>query len=445
MRFLVSCALGLLLAVPAAADEGLRKQLDEIQRALGARDTERRTAGLRHLASIVEKDTRACKRCLPKLKDVLRLRGPDERVLVMGLLPRLRNDEADRVWLERLDLAREDDGTVLAAAVAAVRARADEAAFVQRLVTAAMAPRCDPARKALLLEALGHMDHPGATLLLTTPAPDEHWVVAAGRALGLGKRRVPQNVPPLLDLLDHASWAPRIHAWESLWRITGRPFPPAAKPWRDWWNARTDKGAPIAKADPKTGKRYAPEKRHHVPHYYTIPIPRPGSRVVFCIDVSQSMYGLGIDQARRELTKTLLELPSTHQFEIVAFNERVLPWTGRLERAHPVQKLRAIRFLQKLETISYTNLFDAVETAFSHGGRGRDAILDAPPLDAVFLLSDGAPNRGRFRDEKRVIREIGRLSARQVPVHTIGAGDEVFPLLRAIARETGGKFVDAFE
>ena len=122
-----------------------------------------------------------------------------------------------------------------------------------------------------------------------------------------------------------------------------------------------------------------------------------------------------------------------------------MPWTERLESAHPVQKLRALQFLKKLETISYTNLFDAVETAFGHGGRGKFAQVDASPLDAVFLLSDGAPNRGRFRDEKRVIREIGKLSANEVPVHTIGAGDEVFPLLRAIARATGGTFVDAFE
>ena len=275
-RILMLCAL---LAAPTAwADEvadDFRKQVDAIQRALGARKADDRVQGLIQLASLVEKDPHECRRCLSKLRDVLRMRGPDERRLAIGLLLRLRNPGADDTWLERLRLKKEAHGQVLTAAVDAVRARIEEPAFVQRLVTEAMAPRCDPARKALLMECIGYADHPAARLMLTTSPPGEPWVVAAGRALGLGKRRIPRRVPPLIDLLEHESWAPRIHAWESLWRITGRPFPPQAKPWRDWWNGRKDKNAPISKADPKTGERYAPAKPQHTPHYYTIPIPRP--------------------------------------------------------------------------------------------------------------------------------------------------------------------------
>ena len=441
---LVLC--GFLAAPAVAAADAQRKTLERIQRGLGARDAERRLEGLRHLSSVVEKAPAPYRRCLPKLRDILRMRGPEERALVMGILLRLGDPDADRVWFNRMDLDTETRGAVLAAAVDAVRARAADAAFVQRLATEAVAPTCPAPRKALLLEALGFADHPAARLMLQTASPDEPWLVAAGRALGLGKRREPRRVPPLIELLAHENWAPRIHAWESLWRITGRAFPPDPRPWRAWWANRPQKDEPITIADPETGERYAPKKPTHVPHYYTIPIPQPRSRVVFCLDVSQSMWGPGIDDARRELGKTLLEFPSTHEFEIVAFNEKILPWTGRLERAHPVQKYRAIEYLKTLETISYTNIFDAVETAFGYGGRGRFAKAPAPPpLDAVFLLSDGAPNRGRFRAEKRVVKHIAKLAGGDVPVHTIGAGEEVFPLLRAIAHATGGTFVDAFE
>ncbi len=78
-------------------------------------------------------------------------------------------------------------------------------------------------------------------------------------------------------------------------------------------------------------------------------------------------------------------------------------------------------------------------------GRGRKPADDPVVLDAVFLLSDGAPNRGRHRTDDRVVKHIGLLSKRDVPVHTIGAGEKVFDLLKRIARETGGTFVDAFE
>ena len=63
----------------------------------------------------------------------------------------------------------------------------------------------------------------------------------------------------------------------------------------------------------------------------------------------------------------------------------------------------------------------------------------------MFLLSDGAPNRGRYRRDDQVVAGIAALSRRRIPVHTIGAGEEVFPLLRRIADATGGRFADAFD
>ncbi len=203
---------------------------------------------------------------------------------------------------------------------------------------------------------------------------------------------------------------------------------------------------PAKPSPPKAGKRYAAKKPVHVPHYYDIPIPKPGSRVVFCIDASQSMYGTGIEQARRELGKTLMDMPSAHEFEIIVFNEKVLPWAERMVPAHPVLKHLAILRLAEIEPTSYTNLYGAVEMAFRYAGRGSRSG-DEPPvkLDAIFLLSDGAPNRGQYRNHERVVKHIARMSKGEIPVHTVGAGEEVFPLLRAIAKATGGTFVDAFE
>jgi hypothetical protein len=67
------------------------------------------------------------------------------------------------------------------------------------------------------------------------------------------------------------------------------------------------------------------------------------------------------------------------------------------------------------------------------------------PLDAVFLLSDGEPNRGRYREPAQVVREIGELSRPGIPVHTIGAGEAALGIMRDIAARTGGTFTDAFE
>jgi hypothetical protein len=256
-------------------------------------------------------------------------------------------------------------------------------------------------------------------------------------------------VPALLSLLDHPDPAPRVHAWEALVSLTGQDLPARRAPWDDWWQAGRARGfpPPSAPGAETAGARYREEgpPPAHVPHYYGVPIDRPQSRVAFCLDVSQSMYGRGIDQARRELEATVRDLPSTYAFALVAFNEHVMPYADHLVPAHPVVKARVLAWIHALETLSYTNLYDAVETAFGLGGIGPRSAPGAPALDAVFLLSDGAPNRGRHRRDDAVVDAIAALSQRRVPVHAIAAGEEVFPLLRRIADVTGGRFVDAFE
>jgi hypothetical protein len=166
--------------------------------------------------------------------------------------------------------------------------------------------------------------------------------------------------------------------------------------------------------------------------------------VVFCLDVSQSMWGEGLDQARKHLASTLAEFPTGYRFEVVCFNETVSSWAGRLVPAHPVQKARALAFLDGQKAVSFTNLYDAVETAFEVAGRGPRPSGEPQRLDAVFVLSDGAPNRGRYVLDDQVVSGIAALSAGTVPVHTVGAGESVFPLLRRIAAATGGRFADAF-
>ena len=372
---------------------------------------------------------------------------------MMPLLVRIPSEDARLLWLRRLDLREESHEDVLAAATGATRQVPGEGELSRALLRAFRDKRATPARKALLIEALGWMEGPLVELVLRRPAPGEHWVQASARALAYGRRRSVRSIEPLLELLGHAELAPRIHAWEALVALTYRDLPVEQKAWRTWWadqdqtrlperpTLKVEAGAAAKVSD----RRYAVRTPVHVPHYYGIPIPKTGSRVVFCLDASQSMYGHGIDQARRELCRTLMDLPSTHAFEVIVFNEKVMPWAKRLVRGHPVQKLRAIQYLESIEPTSYTNLYDSVELAFGHAGRGPKAVEGGKPLQAIFLLSDGAPNRGRFRIQKRVVKHIAALSEKTIPVHTIGAGEEVFPLLQAIARETGGTFVDAFE
>lgn len=433
--------------VSAARAEGDAQE--RLRRASGLLRSPRpghRSEGLTLLEGLA--DTEMTPEATRALVDVLRRRPPEEGARAVALLARTPGDDARAHWLDALD--GDAPVAIFLAALEAAPARAADGRAQRVLLDRVRADRDDPATRALALEALGRMGGGAARLLLSRPVgEDEPWLLAAARARGWGHIGGRASIEPLLALLAHDDPAVRVHAWEGLVAVSGQALPAEAGPWRAWWEAGgAFLEAPAPRSDPEDdpGARYrdeAPEPAH-VPHYYGIPISRPRSHVVFCLDVSQSMYGRGIDQARRELTRTIKDLPTSYAFEIVAFNENVTPRRGCLEPAHPVVKHRALAWLAERETISYTNLYDAVEAAFGYGGLGREAAEQATWLDAVFLLSDGAPNRGRYRRDDKVVEAIAALSQRRIPVHAIAAGEEVFPLLQRIAEATGGRFVDAF-
>ena len=93
-----------------------------------------------------------------------------------------------------------------------------------------------------------------------------------------------------------------------------------------------------------------------------------------------------------------------------------------------------VRHLPTIEIKSYTNIFDSMEKA-----------LKMEP-DEIFLISDGAPNRGRFRLPRDILREIKELNRKKVRINTISVvrvvdGDEHIGLLKDIAEAHGGQAV----
>ena len=433
----------------AWADDALAARRGRVVAGLGASDPARRRAALGELLAAARQDEGLGAPVLPALKEVLRLRDAGERAQAARALLALHGPEAEGLWLRLLADPVEDE-RVLLAAVESAAERAGDAALARTLVERSSDPRQTPAARGLALEALGALGGPAADLRLALVGPQAGWLEESCRALGLARRAGLEAVPALIALLHHADAAPRVHAWEGLVRLTGRSLPVEAAPWEAWWKARGTAppalaGGPSAASEPHD--RYAAPASQHVPRYYGVPVPRRGAEqhVVFCIDVSQSMYGPPLERSKKELQKTLHELPSTARFEVVAFNENALPFAGRLVRAHPVMKARAGEWFLALEPTSYTNLYDALEIAFGLAGRGRRAVEPAERLDAIFVLSDGEPNRGRYREPGPIVKAVAELSRPDLPVHTIGAGEAAFSLLRRLAQATGGTFTDAFE
>jgi hypothetical protein len=422
---------------------------------LASGDAAERTKALQALDAVLAKDASCGAEALPALREILRARGPKERALVAGLVLKIPGDEALGLWLACLDPDAESDDRVQAAALDATVVRAADAAFARKVVDLSRDRREKPVRRALMIEATGALAGPAPTVVLANGRPDADWVEESCRALGLlrrgtagGRPARAEVVPPLIALLGHADASPRAHAWEALARLTGQNLPADPRAWAAWWKAHAnDPEAPAKAVAPADAARYAPPAPAHVPRYYGVPIQGKGEecRVVFCQDVSASMAKVGLARAVAHLEDAIKAMTTHHSFDVIAFNSVVTTWEGRVVRAHPAQKARALAWVHALESKSETNIYDAVEAAFEEMGRGTTPSTEPVRLDAVFLLSDGEPNQGRYHLPKQVVKGIAELSGGQVPVHTVGAGESVFQLLRDVAAATGGTFVDAFE
>ena len=88
------------------------------------------------------------------------------------------------------------------------------------------------------------------------------------------------------------------------------------------------------------------------------------------------------------------------------------------------------KWLKKLEPGNGTNLYDALELA-----------LKMDDIDAIYLLSDGRPNGGRYRRTQDILREVKKINRRRrVSIHGISLGAES-PLLKQLAAANGGEYV----
>lgn len=421
-----------LLTAPAAAQSAPRDS-DWALRGLRSQQRERRREVYEALAvaQVSWEGDRARDRLAGELRR--RLRGkptPEDRALIARGLSRLAGPDGFALLVRQLVKERDDralDGFWEAFGRAPPKLAGRLGERLQKSK--------DPLERAVLIGALARMRDPLARRLVQRHARLESDPCPQAAALqGLVHQRDRETLPILIDALDADDAGMRAAALEVLTRLTGQSFGRDQARWQKWWDGvRKLTASPIAA--PSEGKpvRYAHEVPDDPNPPYWFDIPVRGKRVVFCYDVSASMR-YKLPTAYKELSNAVKSLRSSHFFEVVFFHEKVLPWRGRLSRADPVTKELLVRHLDELEIKSYTNLFDAMETALALGP------------DELFVISDGVPNRGKRRVPKQILEALLELNVRRIPIHTVSVvrsvdGDQHPTLLRDIAVQHRGKHV----
>ena len=230
----------------------------------------------------------------------------------------------------------------------------------------------------------------------------------------------------------------RIEASVQLARTTQQDFGLEAEDWANWWEIVKNDFATVKKPKAKTMVRR--------PRYFGLEVS--AENIAFVVDVSGSMreglYGFQdvvggdddeqdggrkIDILKKELTGIIKRLPESARINIVPFNQIVMPWKRRLQPLKSRGLERALKFVTKLVADGETNINDAIELA-----------LADEEVEAIYLLSDGLPTRGRLVVPEEILSNVQLLNRiRGVKIHCIGFGFDSH-VLQVLARDSGGDY-----
>ena len=117
--------------------------------------------------------------------------------------------------------------------------------------------------------------------------------------------------------------------------------------------------------------------------------------LVFLLDVSGSMHGLSLAQAKRALLRGLARLGPLDRFNVVAFNHEARPLFRGAVPADAANLDRARAFVDRLAADGGTEIAGAL-------GLALDGAVDPARLRQIVLLTDGAVG-----NEAALFRMIG--------------------------------------
>ncbi len=488
-----------VLALAGVSDEDWKKAEEEYNKLWKAND---RVAAVKVLAGV--SDVRAVK----ELWKILTKFRPDQAVesAIKDALARV-SDEAS---IEFLAGAVADKGLkpeqrlVLCQALGSFKNDKVAAAMMSMLEDK------DVLVKISAIDTLGVMGHKDATPKIAAALDHEEWQVRSSAILALVRLMDERGVEPLINRMDKEKGRLEGDIIKALRAMTGQAKESAVE-WRAWWTGNKAAGLVGGgyeswKDFKATGTAVEPtaDSSGSVPTYYGIKIY--SKRLIFVIDMSGSMdepwrgkppaapqqtveitgnddakvkekpkkatldwtkVKTKWDLAREHLVFTLKQLPSSAEFTIISYHDKVVVWQPKLVKATQENINAAIIMVRKIKPQMATNIHGALQKAFQIGGPEGNTESEKPLEmsgdqqaerkdggDTIFFLTDGWPTAGKILWKKpgakktnedwqdQMMEEVKKWNAtRKLTVHTVGIGNHCKELMNALATEFGGEYV----
>ncbi|KAJ8046225.1 Inter-alpha-trypsin inhibitor heavy chain H3 [Holothuria leucospilota] len=140
---------------------------------------------------------------------------------------------------------------------------------------------------------------------------------------------------------------------------------------------------------------------YFVHHISPVGIPVTRKDVVFVIDVSGSMSGSKIEQTKLAMSTIIDEIRDFDRFNIISFSTETRIWKENLVEASGQNKEEALTFVNSLNAIGGTDIYQGVMEAV----RKLQELEDTSSREAfpmIVLLTDGEPTSGVTNTEEIV-------------------------------------------
>ena len=139
--------------------------------------------------------------------------------------------------------------------------------------------------------------------------------------------------------------------------------------------------------------------------------------ITFILDVSGSMSGEKIEQAKKALLYCVNNLNADDHFNIIRFSTEAYSLFNSLQKAEKQNINKAKSFINDLQAIGGTNIEKAFDLAF------KNYKKSSRPHFIVFL-TDGKPTIGETNEEK-LLKRIANLNKNNSRIFTFGIGDDI--------------------
>ncbi len=139
--------------------------------------------------------------------------------------------------------------------------------------------------------------------------------------------------------------------------------------------------------------------------------------LTFVLDVSGSMVGDKMKQAKQALLYCINNLNKEDGFDIVRFSTEAYALFGRTEPASESNIKKAEKFIKELNAVGGTNIDEALNLALKEKG-------NADRTRIIVFITDGKPTIGETNDES-LINKLIDSNTKDVRIFTFGIGNDL--------------------